>query len=231
MSAQLLPATAKAFQPRASVSVILGLEVDGWLTETLTRINEIRKTKTPMNSSKHQNCLAKLLSNERAIWTLATLELATPTIAHLRQDEEFLPWIRPSHQTFPLEAYIIYVDMVQDHKVAYKLTPDTIKSLIKHHRGVCHLDRMAATCDGPEISHVEKLHYVFVQAIHEFVFRSDVSALKGLKEGGAGDLPDDESARARNAILALVTELTPHALPEAVQIGCGLTQLPSQPLG
>lgn len=47
MPPQLLPASAAAFAPRASaVNVVLGSRVEPWLTQTLKRINRIKR---PLN--------------------------------------------------------------------------------------------------------------------------------------------------------------------------------------
>ncbi|GKT87815.1 hypothetical protein Ct61P_05665 [Colletotrichum tofieldiae] len=50
MPVQLLPASAAAFAPRASsVNVVLGSKVEPWLTQTLKRINRVKR---PLNSCK-----------------------------------------------------------------------------------------------------------------------------------------------------------------------------------
>ncbi|KAK4213050.1 hypothetical protein QBC37DRAFT_464656 [Rhypophila decipiens] len=138
MPPQLLPASAAAFAPRAtSVNVVLGSKVEPWLTQTLKRINRIKR---PLNSVvQHQRCLTEILSSLNAIWTLASLMVPKAPEADLKKDSNPLIEAIFNYQLIHLEAYIVHVDMVLRNEVAYKLTPDTIESLIEYHKDI-HCD-------------------------------------------------------------------------------------------
>eukprot|EP00249_Psilotum_nudum_P027071 c34356_g1_i1 orf=214-387(+) len=57
MPAILLPASAAAFAPRGQVNVVLNSKVEPWLTQTLKRINKIKR---PLNSvPQHTRCLTE----------------------------------------------------------------------------------------------------------------------------------------------------------------------------
>ncbi|TKA28066.1 hypothetical protein B0A49_13971, partial [Cryomyces minteri] len=47
MPIQLLPASAAAFAPRSAPTVVLSSKVEPWLTQTLKRINRVKR---PLNS-------------------------------------------------------------------------------------------------------------------------------------------------------------------------------------
>jgi hypothetical protein len=188
MPPQLLPASAAAFQPRASsVNVVLGSKVEPWLTQTLKRINKVKR---PLNSvPQHERCLTETLSSPNAIWTLTSLMLPKAPEADLREDANPLIEAIYNYKLMHIEAYIVHVDMVLRNEVAYKLTPDSIEALIDFHKDVYCVDAKAATYDWSEKDQqAKKLHEEFVQAINKFVFRTHVSALEGLEEEGAGEL-------------------------------------------
>ncbi|KAJ1335614.1 hypothetical protein MN608_02354 [Microdochium nivale] len=231
MPAQLLPASAAAFAPRAStVNVVLGSKVEPWLTQTLKRVNKVKR---PLNSvPQHQRCLAEHLSNKNAIWTLASLMLAKSPETELRQDENPLVEALFNYDLVHLEAYIVHVDMVLRNEVAYKLTPDTIATLIEHHKDVYCVDSKAAIYDWPEKEQqAKKLHEDFIQAINKFVFRTHVSALEGLEEEGAGELLCGKSEEVKTIILALMTKPLLPPPPKVVDVIRQPPLLPSSPVG
>ncbi|PHH69823.1 hypothetical protein CDD82_7497 [Ophiocordyceps australis] len=185
MPVQLLPASAAAFAPRAtSVNVVLGSKVEPWLTQTLKRINRVKR---PLNSvAQHQRCLSETLSSPNAIWDLACLML--PKLPDAEMPSDPLQNIF-SYHLLHVEAYIVHVDMVLRNEVAFKLTQDTIDALVAHHADTYCRDARAATPDWPDKElQCKKLHHDYVQAINKFVFRTHVSALEGLEEDGAGEL-------------------------------------------
>ncbi|PHH63241.1 hypothetical protein CDD81_6193 [Ophiocordyceps australis] len=185
MPVQLLPASAAAFAPRAtSVNVVLGSKVEPWLTQTLKRINRVKR---PLNNvSQHQRCLGETLSSPNAIWGLACLML--PKLPDADMPTEPLQNIF-SYHLLHVEAYIVHVDMVLRNEVAFKLTQDTIDALVAHHGDIYCRDARAATPDWPDKElQCKKLHHDYVQAVNKFVFRTHVSALEGLEEEGAGEL-------------------------------------------
>ncbi|SPJ80250.1 uncharacterized protein FTOL_08642 [Fusarium torulosum] len=210
MPVQLLPASAAAFAPRASsVNVVLGSKVEPWLTQTLKRINTVKR---PLNSvPQHHRCLTESLSSPNAIWTLASLMLPkTPESGFKRDVSNSLVEATMNYEFLHVEAYIVYVDMVLRNEVAYKLTKDTIKALVDFHKEVYCVDAKANTCDWTDKERqCKKLHDDFIQDINKFVFRTHVSALEGLEEGGAGELVSGKSEEVKNSIGALIKPLLP----------------------
>jgi len=231
MPVQLLPASAAAFAPRAaSVNVVLGSKVEPWLTQALKRVNKVKR---PLNSvPQHQRCLTEHLSHKNAIWTLASLMLAKSPETELRQDENPLVEALFNYNLVHIEAYIVHVDMVLRNEVAYKLTPDTIETLVEHHKNVYCVDSKANIFDWPEKEQqAKKLHEEFVQAINKFVFRTHVSALEGLEEEGAGELLCGKSDEVKTAILALMTKPLLPPPPKVVDVVRQPPLLPSSPVG
>ncbi|KAK4137458.1 hypothetical protein BT67DRAFT_109734 [Trichocladium antarcticum] len=230
MAPQLLPASAAAFAPRASsVNVVLGSKVEPWLTQTLKRINKIKR---PLNSvAQHQRCLTETLSSPNALWILASLMLPKAPESELRKDSNPLMEAIFNYQIAHLEAYIVHVDMVLRNEVAYKLTPETIETLIEYHRDIHCVDAKANTYDWPEKEQqCKKLHEDFVQAINKFVFRAHVSALEGLEEDGAGELLAGKSDELKNSVMSLLKPLLPPP-PRIVDVVRQPPLLPSSPAG
>lgn len=199
----LLPASAAAFAPRTSIYIVLGSKVKSWLTSTLKRATKLRHGSSVQ---QHQSCLTKTLSSSTAIWTLASITL------HRAPDTELKDSI-PLTQAFQLiriEAYIIFIDMVSRNEIAFKLTSDSIESLIKYHRGI-HCVNLANTHTHSELE-VEKLQEEFVQAIHKFVYRTHVSALEGLEPDGSGELLCEKSGEVKTNILSLLLQAPPQKI-------------------
>lgn len=232
MPPQLLPASAAAFAPRASsVNVVLGSKVEPWLTQTLKRINRIKR---PLNSvPQHQRCLTETLSSSNAIWTLTSFMLPKAPDSELRKDNNPLIEAIFNYQLVPVEAYIVHVDMVLRNEVAYKLTPDSIEALIEYHKDIHCVNAKAGTYEWSEKEQqVKKLHEDFVQAINKFVYRTHVSALEGLEEDGAGELLCGKSEEVKNNITALMKPLLPPPPPpRIVEAVRQPTLLPSSPAG
>lgn len=210
MPPQLLPASAAAFAPRASsVNVVLGSgKPEQWLTQTLKRVNRVKR---PLNSvMQHQRCLTELLSSENAIWTLTSLMLSKAPESELRQDPNPLVEALFNYQLIHVEAYVVHVDMVLRNEVGFKLSKDTIESLIEYHKEVHLVDTKANTHDWTEKDQqAKKLHENFIQAINKFVYRTHVSALEGLEEEGAGELLNGKSDEVKSQLLGLMKPLLP----------------------
>ncbi|KAI1338004.1 hypothetical protein F5Y15DRAFT_140129 [Xylariaceae sp. FL0016] len=229
MPPQLLPASAAAFAPRASsVNVVLGSKVEPWLTQTLKRINRVKR---PLNSvPQHQRCLTETLSSPNAIWTLTSLMLAKAPASELREDSNPLIEAIFNYQLLHIEAYIVHVDMVLRNEVAFKLTPDSIESLIEYHKDIYCVDAKADSYDWPEKEqHAKKLHDNFIQAINKFVFRTHVSALEGLEEEGAGELLCGKSEEVKNNIMGLLNKPLLPPPPKVVDVIRQPPLLPSSP--
>jgi hypothetical protein len=229
MPPQLLPASAAAFAPRASsVNVVLGSKIEPWLTQTLKRINRVKR---PLNSvPQHQRCLTETLSSPNAIWTLASLMLPKRPDSESRKDSNPLIEAINNYDFIYVEAYIVHVDMVLRNEVAFKLTPDTIEALIEHHKEVFCIDAKANSYDWPEKDqHAKKLHEAFVQSINKYVFRTHVTALEGLEEEGAGELLCGRSEEVKNGIMALLNKPLLPPPPKIVDVIRQPPLLPSSP--
>lgn len=134
MPTMLLPASAAAFAPRSAPNVVLNTKVEPWLTATLKRINRIKR---PLNSvPQHTRCLTETLSSSNAIWTLCSIMLPKAPNAELRKDSNPLVEALFNFQLLHMEAYVVHVDMVSRNEVAFKLTPETIESLVEHHKEI-----------------------------------------------------------------------------------------------
>lgn len=230
MPPQLLPASAAAFAPRANtVNVVLSSKVEPWLTQTLKRINRIKR---PLNSvPQHQRCLTETLSSSTAIWTLTSLMLPKAPDSELRKDSNPLIEALFNYQLLHVEAYIVHVDMVLRNEVAFKLTPDSIESLIEYHKDIHCVDISANTYSWSEKEmQVKKLHEEFIQAINKFVYRTHVTALEGLEEDGAGELLMGKSDEVKNNIMGLFLPLLPPP-PRIVDVVRQPPLLPSSPAG
>lgn len=229
MPPQLLPASAAAFAPRASsVNVVLGSKVEPWLTQTLKRINRVKR---PLNSvPQHQRCLVETLSSPNAIWSLASLMLTIAPDSELKRDPDPLVEALFNYQLIHIEAYIVHVDMVLRNEVAFKLTPDTIESLIDYHRDIYCVDAKAGTYEWSEKEQqCKKLHEDFIQAINRFVFRTHVSALEGLEEEGAGELLGGRSEEVKTSLMGLLRKPLLPPPPRIVDVIRQPPLLPSSP--
>lgn len=208
MPVQLLPASAAAFAPRGAPEIVLNTKVEPWLTQTLKRINRVKR---PLNSvPQHHRCLTETLGGPAAIWSLASLMLPKAPDAELRKDSDPLVEALFNHQLLHIEAYVVHVDMVSQHEVAFKLTTDTIESLVEYHKDIYSVDASASTWSWPEKdAQVKKMQDEFVQAANRFVFRTGARALEGLEEDGAGELLEGRSEDVKNAIMNMFLPLLP----------------------
>lgn len=208
MPVQLLPASAQAFAPRSGPEIVLNTKVEPWLTQTLKRINRIKR---PLNSvPQHFRCLTETLGGSNAIWTLASLMLPKAPDSELRKDENPLVEGLFNYQFLHVEAYVVHVDMVSQHEVAFKLTPETIESLVDYHKDIYSVDASASTWSWPEKeAQVKKMQEEFVQAANRFVFRTAARALEGMEEDGAGELLEGRSEEVKNSIMNLFLPLLP----------------------
>lgn len=208
MPLQLLPASAQAFAPRSAPNVVLNTKVEPWLTQTLKRINKIKR---PLNSvPQHFRCLTETLGGENAIWSLASLMLPKLPDSELRKDSNPLVEALFNYQLIHIEAYVVHVDMVSQHEVAFKLTSDTIDAIVEYHKDIYSVDVSANTYSWPEKeAQLKKMQDEFVQAANRFVFRTGVRALEGLEEDGAGELLEGRSEEVKSSIMNLFLPLLP----------------------
>ena len=221
----LLSKSAAAFAPRSSPNVVLNTKVDPWLTATLKRINRIKR---PLNSvPQHHRCLTETLSAPTAIWTLCSIMLPKAPDSELRKDENPLIEALFNYQLVHIEAYVVHVDMVSQNEVAFKLTTETIDSLVEYHKDIYSVDTSASTWNWSEKEvQLKKLQEDFVQAANKFVFRTHATALEGLEEDGAGELLSGGSEDVKTAIMGLFLPLLPPP-PRVVDVVRPTPLLPS----
>ncbi|KAF2757822.1 hypothetical protein EJ05DRAFT_367454 [Pseudovirgaria hyperparasitica] len=229
MPVSLLPASAAAFAPRSAPTVVLNTKVEAWLTQTLKRVNRVKR---PLNSApQHFRCLTETLSGPAAIWSLCSIMLPKAPDSELRKDSNPLVEAMFNYQLIHIEAYVVHVDMVSQHEVAFKLTQDTIDSLIEYHKDIYSVDVSASTWSWAEKeSQLKKLQEEFVQSINRYVFRTGVRALEGLEEDGAGELLEGRAEDVKNAIMGLFLPLLPPP-PRIVDVVRPAAVLPSSPAG
>ena len=208
MPQQLLPASARAFETRSKPNIVLNTKVDPWLTATLKRVNRIKR---PLNSvPQHFRCLTELLSSEAAIWTLCAICLPKAPESKLIKDPNPLVEGLFNYQMLFVEAYVVHVDLVSQNEVAYKLTPDSITSLIEYHRDIWCVDAKAKTHNWSEKDvQLKKLQDDFYQAAHKFVYRTNAMALEGLEEDGGGELLCGRAEEVKTAIMGMFLPLLP----------------------
>ncbi|MCJ1336554.1 hypothetical protein MMC09_001830 [Bachmanniomyces sp. S44760] len=225
MPITLLPASAAAFAPRSPPNIVLNTKVDPWLTATLKRINRIKR---PLNSVPQQyRCLTETLSSPSAIWTLCSIMLPKAPDSELRKDDNPLIEALFNYQLIHVEAYVVHVDMVSQNEVAFKLTPETIESLVEYHKDIYSVDTSASTWNWSEKDvQLKKLQEDFVQAANKFVYRTNAMALDGLEEDGAGELLCGRGEEVKAAIMGMFLPLLPPP-PRVVDVVRPAPLLPS----
>ena len=208
----LLPRSAAAYAPRSKPTVVLPTRTEPWVKETLKRIH---CKKRPLNSApQQQDCLETLLVGEHAIWSLAAFVIPSVPEARMTKNENPLAEALANCKMVHVTGYVVHIDMVAEHEVAFKLTQETITTLIDYYRNIYLVDEIAKTCLWPEKdAQVMKLQEDFVQAINSYVFRTGSRALEGMEEGGAGELLEGQSERAKTGIIALFKPLLPPPPP------------------
>jgi len=226
MPAVLLPASAQAFAARGTVNVVLANKVEPWLTATLKRTNKIKR---PLNSvPQHTRCLTETLSSPNAIWSLCSIMVSKAPEAELKKDSNPLVEALFNYQLLQVEAYVVHVDMVSRNEVAFKLTQDTIDSLVEYHKEIFSIDTAANTWSWPDKdAQLKKLQEEFVQAANRFVYRASALCLEGLEEDGAGELLCGRSEDVRNQISGLFVPLLPPPPKPVVEIMRPAPILPS----
>lgn len=227
MPISLLPASAAAFAPRSAPTVVLNSKVEPWLTQTLKRINRVKR---PLNSvPQHFRCLTETLSGPNAMWSLCSIMVPKAPDSELRKDTNPLVEALFNYQLIHIEAYVVHVDMVSQHEVAFKLTPETIEALIEYHKDIYSIDVSASTWNWAEKEvQLKKLQEEFVQAVNRYVFRTGVRALEGLEEEGAGELLEGRGEDVKSAIMGLFLPLLPPP-PRIVDVVRPAPLLPSSP--
>lgn len=200
MPSVLLPNTASPFAPRSPPTVVLNRTVEPWLTATLKRINRVKR---PLNSApQHMRCLTETLSSPTSLWNLCTLIVSGAPEAQLVKDSNPLVEALKNTKLLHIQAYVVHIDFVLSHEIAFKLSAETIADLISYHKNIYLVDQEASTWQWTEKeSQIKKLHEEFVQTVNKFVFRTDAIALEGIEEDGAGELLCGRSNEVKSAVM------------------------------
>jgi len=227
MPAVLLPRTAAPFAERSAPTIVLDTVVNPWLTQTLKRVN---KHKRPLNSvPQHLKCLTEILAGPNAIWNLCSICVPRLPEAQIEQQSNPIADALLRYQFIHVQAYVVSIDMVQSHEIAFKLTKDTIKALVDYHKDVYMVDQVANTWHWTEKdAATKKLHEEFIQAINKYVFRTDKIALEGIEDDGAGELLCGQSEEVRNALTECFLPLLPPP-PRVVEVRAPTPTLASSP--
>lgn len=208
MPSVLLPNTASPFAPRSPPTVVLNRTVEPWLTATLKRINRVKR---PLNSApQHMRCLTETLSSPAALWNLCTLIVSRAPEAQLIRDSNPLVEALQNTKLLHIQAYVVHIDLVLSHEIAFKLSAETISDLVNYHKNIYLVDQEASTWQWTEKeSQIKRLHEEFVQTVNRFVFRTDAIALEGIEEDGAGELLCGRSNEVKSAVMGFFCPLLP----------------------
>ncbi|EWC48328.1 hypothetical protein DRE_02097 [Drechslerella stenobrocha 248] len=227
MPAVLLPRTAAPFAERSAPTIVLDTAVNPWLAQTLKRVN---RHKRPLNSvPQHLKCLTEILSGPNAIWNLCSLCVPKLPDAQIEQQSNPITDALLRYQFIHLQAYVVSIDMVQSHQIAFKLTKESIKSLVDYHKDVYMIDQVANTWHWAEKdAAAKKMHEEFVQKVNKYVFQTDKIALEGIEDDGAGELLCGQSEEVRNAISEMFFPLQQPA-PKPVEVRAPTPTLASNP--
>jgi hypothetical protein len=162
------------------------------------------------NVQEYREFLKEIVSQPSAIWSLCSIMVSKAPDSELCKDSNPLVEALFNYQLIYIEAYIVYVDMVSRHEVAFKLTPETIEVLIEYHKDIYSVDVSASTWEWAEKEQqLKKLQDGFFQAVHGYVFRTGVKVLEGLENNGTGELFERRSEDVKKAIEAFFFSLCP----------------------
>jgi hypothetical protein len=228
MPAVLLPLTAAPFAPRSPPSVVLNTVVNPWLTQTLKRVNRLKR---PLNSvPQHTKCLTEILSGPSAVWNLCSILVPREPESQIEAQSNTLSDAMYKYQFIHVQAYVVSIDMVMSNEIAYKLTPETISNLVEYHKDVYMVDQAECTWQWSEKeANVKSMHEDFVQAVNKYVFRTDKVALEGIEDDGSGELLCGQSEEVRKAVMGLFLPLLPPP-PKVVEVRAPvMPMIPSSP--
>lgn len=89
--------------------------------------------------------------------------------------------------------------------MAFKLTTESINSLVEYYERSLRVGLVAKTHERSGNDRLRvKACEDFTRAIKEFVYRTHVSALKGLEEDGAGELFVNDTEKVKEIILNMM---------------------------
>ena len=206
MPSRLLPASAKAFAPRTAPIIVLDSKLGSWLMD---RIKVTKQFRGPMkNVKQHRERLRAGLSCHSATWRIASLMLPIPAHPEMSKRSvlllETMSDYQLDYQLIHIEAYIVYVDMVSQNEVAFKLTKQTIEELVDYHREICSpVDPEDTGNLSKQEAQLKEMQEKFEQAANAFIFFTNIRALEGLDEDGAGELLEGQPNGVKSMIMSL----------------------------
>ncbi|KAJ5655108.1 hypothetical protein N7490_002111 [Penicillium lividum] len=201
-----LPSSAKAFAPRDKPYIVLNPKYSDSLAKVLRQAKPenytMRKRK---DSSRQATLLSILLAPDTAIWTICETDLLQVLY---KARHEYGP--SQASETRYIQAHVVHVDTISRNEMSFKLTSETIQSLIEFYdiNISCHLS--SSISNEPQKStapHHKDPKQAFVQKINGFVFCTPVSALESLKSDGTGTLLGRQAMAAREAIERLLVSV------------------------
>ncbi|KAK5442634.1 hypothetical protein LTR55_012309, partial [Exophiala xenobiotica] len=200
MPTTLLPASAAAFAPRSRCIVVLSAQAAPWLASTLKRTSKIKRSfNTVLQQTRY---LTEILSSPNATWSPCSIMVPKAPEADLRRESNPLVEGLFNFHLIHIEAYVVHVDMVLHHELAFKLTQETIDSLIQYHTDFFLVDSAAETCSwAKKEQQLERLRENFVQAVNKYIYSTNVHVLEGMEAEGAGELLCGRNDEVRAAIM------------------------------
>ncbi|KAJ5642255.1 hypothetical protein N7490_006255 [Penicillium lividum] len=114
-------------------------------------------------------------------------------------------------KTYYIQAHVVHVEMISQQEMGFKLTPETIQSLIEMYDDTISRHMTSSNCTGPEkeATPQSKERQQLVQRVNGSVFRTHISALETLKSDGTGTLIGIQANAAREAVESLLAYITP----------------------
>jgi hypothetical protein len=192
---KLLPTPANRTVSRP---IVVSWHDDRWLAGLLRQL----KTKSwHCTTAKHRGILEDLLGNKEASWTLAFITLP-PRPGDVALNH---PGLEATATTIVhIGGTIVFVDLVESQKVCFKLTEETIETLLDYYEKV-HCPAITANMvnDSATDANVLVLKERFRQALEEFFFYTGKGCLMSTEDDGSGELCCTQPAKVKLAILAL----------------------------
>ncbi|KAJ5752746.1 hypothetical protein N7520_009663 [Penicillium odoratum] len=203
-----LPSSAKAFAPRDKPYIVLNPKYSDSLAKVLRQAKPedytMRKRK---DSSRQATLLSILLAPDTAIWTICETDLFQVLY---QAGQEYGPSQASLTETRYIQAHVVHVDTISRNEMSFKLTSETIQSLIEFYdiNISCHLS--SSISNEPQKStapYHKDPKQAFVRKINGFVFCTPVSAFESLKSDGTGTLLGRQAMAAREAIERLLVSV------------------------
>lgn len=175
--------------PTDSKSIVITSQDTGKAVATLL--------KRVTHLSKQAQMLADLLGGVRVTRQMTSVVLLSGSGEHSNERASSLEGIQ-------VQARVLYIDFVQSQQAGFKLTTDTIDTLEKHRRALCHVRSEAHSRGNVKMGEdVKILMGNFDRAIDHLVHHADTCCLDEMNKDGSGELTTQQSANVKSTILEL----------------------------